>query len=159
MARYKQEQEETLMNIIIPNQTAHTYDIFDRYAQAQPEFEHTILSPAQEKKFKKEFTSSPWYKDFVKNYKEDPLANPDYDYRGAWLSGKEALDLSKTLSEHGDEAHGKSKTPEGKWLKNPKTHGTSWKEFFMNETGINPDEAGLSREDAAIQFESVMRRR
>tara|TARA_R100001082_G_scaffold80283_3_gene47453 strand:+ start:2094 stop:2528 length:435 start_codon:yes stop_codon:yes gene_type:complete len=144
------------MDIITPSQT---YDIFDRYAQTLPEFEHTILSPEQEKRFQKEFTTSPWYKDFVKSNKEDPLANPDYDYRGAWLGGKDILDINKTLSEHGHEAHGKSRTAEGKWLKNPRTHGTSWKEFFMNETGINPDEAGLSREEAAIQFESAIRRR
>ena len=131
---------------------AQTYDIFSQIADKQPKFAHTVLSPEEEQRFQKEFTTSPWYKDFVKSHKEDPLANPDYDYRGAWKGG--ALDLNTP------QAHGLSRDPSTKkWLKDPRTHGTSWKEFFMNETGINPDEAGLSREEAAIQFESAMRRR
>lgn len=133
---------------------AQTYDIFSQIADKQPKFAHTVLSPEEEQRFQKEFTTSPWYKDFVKSHKQDPLANPDYDYRGAWLGGKEVLDLATP------KAHGLSKDPNTrKWLKDPKTHDTAWKQFFMEETEINPDEAGLSRDEAAIQMESHIRMR
>ena len=132
---------------VIPS---HTYDIFDEIASKEPKFKHTVLSPKEEKKFQKEFTSSPWYKDFVMRNKEDPLNNPDYDYRGAWKGG--ALDINTP------QAHGLSRDPSTKkWLKDPRTHGTAWKEYYMEKTGVNPDEANLSRGDAAIQMESYLK--
>ena len=82
--------------------------------------------------------------------KEDPLNNPDYDYRGAWKGG--ALDINTP------QAHGLSRDPSTKkWLKDPRTHGTAWKEYYMEKTGVNPDEANLSRGDAAIQMESYLK--
>tara|TARA_R100001530_G_scaffold10707_1_gene10584 strand:- start:75 stop:500 length:426 start_codon:yes stop_codon:yes gene_type:complete len=132
---------------VIPS---HTYDIFDEIASKEPKFKHTILSPKEEKKFQKEFTSSPWYKDFVMRNKEDPLNNPDYDYRGAWKGG--ALDINTP------QTHGLSRDPSTKkWLKDPRTHDTAWKEYYMEKTGVNPDEANLSRGDAAIQMESYLK--
>jgi len=134
----------------------NTYDIFDKLAEKEPRFSHTVLSPGDEKRFQKEFTGSPWYKDFVMRNKEDPLKNPDYDYRGAWLGGKDVLDLNKP------EAHGLSRDPKTKkWLKDPRAHGTSWKEFLLDKSlgTINPDagDGKMTREEGAILLESFLK--
>jgi hypothetical protein len=65
------------------------------------------------------------------------LDNADYDYRGAWKSG-----VTEVISPYDNRPHWPSATPEGRMLKNP-THPTAWKEFFMRQYNVDPDELGL----------------
>ena len=131
-------------------QSTEAPDLFDRLGTAlqqsnsKSRFELTKLAPDLEERFIKEFTNSPWYRDFIKRTggeKPNIGPNSDYDYRGAWVSG------SLDLNEPG--AHGYSKSKQGKWLKNPQTHGTSWKQWYQEITGDSPDEFNITREQAA----------
>lgn len=67
----------------------------------------------------------------------------DYDYRAAWKKG-----ITEVVSPHDGRPHWPSKADDGSWLKSP-THPTSWKEFFMQETGKDPDELKLDTIDKA----------
>ena len=46
------------------------------------------LDPDEETKFQKWIKSTEWYKEFRKEYKEEPnLNDSEYDYRAAWKAG------------------------------------------------------------------------
>ena len=145
-------------------QSTKAPDLFDRLGTAlqqsksESKFKITKLAPDLEKIFIKDFTNSPWYRDFIKRSggeKPDIGPNSDYEYRCAWLDDlinpvsqdkpNRTLDLTAT----GPNAHGYSKDSRGKWLKNPQTHNTSWKQWYSEITGSDPDEYNVSREDAA----------
>ena len=65
------------------------------------------------------------------------LSNPDYDYRGAYLSG-----IKEVIDPRDKKPHWPSSTPDGKMLKDP-SHPTAWKEFFMRQYRVDPDSIGL----------------
>ena len=70
----------------------------------------------------------------------------DYDYRAAWKKG-----ITEVISPHDGRPHWPSKAEDGTWLKSP-THSTSWMEFFMQETGKDPESLGLKTEEQARQW-------
>lgn len=78
------------------------------------------------------------------------LSNPDYDYRGAFLSG-----VKEVIDPRDNKPHWPSSTPEGKMLKDP-THPTAWKEFFMRQYGIDPDEMGFDTLGKAKEWQSLV---
>lgn len=154
-------------------------DLFDRLGTAlqqsnsRSKFELTKLSPELESKFIKEFTSSPWFRDFIKKtggHIPDISSTSDYDYRGAWLDdtlypvgsvdakgekkSHKILDLDAT----GPKAHGYSKDfANRKWLKNPQTHDTSWMQWYSEIMRKNPEKTNLTREKAAQIIEGKMK--
>ena len=110
------------------------------------------LSPDEESQFQNWIKSTGWYKEFRKEYKEDPnLDDSEYDYRAAWKAGiqpqRDPYDKNRY--------HWPSSLPSGEMLKSP-THPTAWKEHFMRQTGQNPDAIGLrSLEDADAYLKSI----
>lgn len=130
---------------------------FDQFQSSQ-DWKPTELPPEEEEKFRKWITSTAWFaevkEEIAKDYgikpselkDEDALKEVlggDYDYRGAWKSG-----ATKMTRDAGDgKLHWPSEA-DGKMLKSPK-HPTAWKEFFMKETGENPDDIGLDTLDKA----------
>lgn len=88
-----------------------------------------------------------WFKEFVNQYGEQPdLNTKDYDYRAAWKAGvspeRDPYDKNRF--------HWPSSLPGGKMLKST-DHPTAWKEYFMRDTGMNPDALGIKTpEDANI---------
>ena len=74
------------------------------------------------------------------------LKNSDYDYRGAYKAG-----MQESISKTDNRPHFFSSTPEGKMLKDP-THPTAWKEFFMRQYKVDPDEIGLDTIDKAMNW-------
>lgn len=83
-----------------------------------------------------------WFKEFVKEYGEEPdLNTSDYDYRKAWLMGitpeRDPYDKNRY--------HWASSTSTGEMLKSA-DHPTAWKEYFMRDYGFNPDELGVTRQ-------------
>ena len=74
------------------------------------------------------------------------LQGSDYNYREAWKAG-----IKETISPHDKKPHWPSSTPEGKMLKSP-THPTAWKEFFMRQYNIDPDELGLDTIEKATNW-------
>lgn len=108
----------------------------------------TTLSPIEEKKFQEWMNTNPrvlqWKKEFVDEYGEQPrIDNADYDYRKAWKNG-----IVPTRDEYdNNKLHWSSSTTSGELLKS-KEHKTLWKEFFMRETGKNPDALGIKKEEA-----------
>jgi hypothetical protein len=67
----------------------------------------------------------------------------DYDYRGAYKKGVE-----EEINENDGKPHMSSRAKDGTMLKSPK-HQTAWKEFFMQQHKVDPDELGLETiEDA-----------
>ena len=90
----------------------------------------TVLPPKEEDAFRKWFVQTPFYREFQKARGQAPDMNdPDYDYRGLWKSyGDDAFARSSDGTYHGwSRARGS-----GKWLKNPATHPTAWKEVAMS---------------------------
>ena len=110
------------------------------------------LEPKEESAFQNWIRSTGWYKEFVKEYKEEPnLDDSDYDYRAAWKAGiqpeRDPYDKNRF--------HWPSSLPSGEMLKSS-THPTAWKEQFMRESGQNPDALGLkSPEDANAYLRST----
>jgi Arc/MetJ-type ribon-helix-helix transcriptional regulator len=101
----------------------------------------------EEQEFQKGIRGTAWFKEYVKEYREEPdLNTKDYDYRSAWKSGirpeRDPFDKNKY--------HWASSNPEtGEMLKS-KEHPTAWKEEYMKRTGKNPDEAGITKEQAGM---------
>jgi len=114
--------------------------------------EMTKLSPAEEQKFQEWIRETEWYKEFVRDYGEEPdLNTKDYDYRKAWKAGivpqRDPYDNNRF--------HWDSTTPTGEMLKS-EDHPTAWKQYFLEETGKNPDEIGIKSKE---QAEKVLKKR
>lgn len=95
-----------------------------------------------EKQFQKEIRQTEWFKEYVSEYGEEPdLNTKDYDYRKAWSEGirpqRDAYDKNRY--------HWASSLDDGSMLKS-EDHPTAWKEYYMRETGKNPDEVGVTKE-------------
>lgn len=117
----------------------------------------TVLSPArvnpllekqaaaiQERNFLNGIKATPWFREFVQQYGEEPdlSRNADYDYRKAWAAGirpvRDPYDNNRF--------HWPSSLPNGQMLK-ADNHPTAWKELYMRATGINPDAVGATQTD------------
>ena len=85
---------------------------------------------------------TPWYKEFVEDYGEEPeWFDGDYDYIKAWKSGAKPDQRNEADGKY----HWPSTTPDGEMLKS-KDHPTYWMEEFMERTGIDP--SGMTQEEA-----------
>lgn len=101
-----------------------------------------------DKQILQQIRRTPWHKEFVEQYGEAPdLSTTDYDYLAAWRAGirpqRDPFDQNRY--------HWSSSTPDGKMLKS-EGHKTAWKEYFMRETGKNPDALGIATEDDAVRL-------
>ena len=96
-----------------------------------------------------EIRQTPWFKEFVAQYGEEPdlSENADYDYITAWGAGirpeRDPYDQNRY--------HWSSRTDEGVMLKKP-GHSTLWKTHFMDQTGQNPDAIGRKTEQEAQEW-------
>lgn len=108
--------------------------------------EQAMASPEEmeRQRIQGEIRQTPWFKEFVTQYGEEPDLSPnaDYDYITAWKAGvrpeRDPYDQGRF--------HWASKTPSGEWLK-AEGHPTRWKETFMEQSGgVNPDALGLKSE-------------
>jgi len=102
----------------------------------------------EEKKFQAWIRSTPWFQEFKDEHKEEPDLNTrDYDYRAAYRAGikpeRDPYDNNRF--------HWPSSLPDGKMLKAP-DHPSAWKEYFMRETGQNPDALGLRNQKQANEW-------
>jgi hypothetical protein len=130
-------------------------DWFKQYTQfkAQP-WSPTTLKPREEAAFQKWLQSTQLFNSIKSEIAAENgvpvdkldnnrvlkmvLSNPDYDYRGAFKAG-----ITETISPYDNKPHWPSSTPQGQMLKDP-NHPTAWKEFFMRQYRVDPDELGLS---------------
>jgi hypothetical protein len=119
------------------------------------EFSYTRLSSKEESDFQDFINNDPdvvkWRDEFKEEWGEEPqIDGADYDYRGAWKAGIKPKptyepETKKTLH------HWDSIGVGGKDLKS-ESHSTRWKSDYMKATGINPDEAGITKEQAAKEL-------
>lgn len=107
-----------------------------------------------EQDFQAEIKKTGWFKEYVKEYGEEPNLNTsDYDYRAAWKAGVRPVRDPNDKNRY----HWSSSNPEtGEMLKS-KDHPTAWKEDYMRATGKNPDEVGVTREQYREQMKPKMR--
>ena len=104
----------------------------------------TTMPADQELQFQNDIKATPWYKEFVAKYNEEPNFNdPNYDYRGAWRAGMLPSERNSTDKMY----HWSDRTSDGQWLKSPH-HPTAWANPFMEKYGVNPDD--LSPEDPRV---------
>jgi len=96
-----------------------------------------------ESDFQSGIRDTPWFKEFVRQYGEEPdlrpmsenaEVGPNYDYRKAWESGIRP----ESDPYDNNRQHWPSSLPDGEMLKSD-THPTAWKEHFMRQYGVNPD--------------------
>ena len=101
-------------------------------------------SQFNEDEFQQGIRATDWYAAFQQRYGEAPdLDTKDYDYRKAWAAG-----LRPTPSQHDDGfPHWPSSLSSGEMLKS-EDHPTAWKEHFMRQYGIDPDELKPGRKPA-----------
>ena len=110
----------------------------------------------EEQQFQQWIRSTPWFAEFVNQYNEEPdLNTKDYDYRSAWKAGikpeRDPYDQNRY--------HWPSSLPDGKMLKD-ENHPTAWKEYFMRDTGQNPDALGIrTPQDAQVYLGTLQKRR
>ena len=135
-------------------------DWYDEYQKSLgAEWQPTQLTPDEEQQFRSWLSSSPWYKEVAEDvsFSGQPLANydllldltgpqADYDYRGAWKKG-----VQPALYEHDNRHHWPSSTPDGAMLKSPH-HPTAWMEYFMRETGTDPNDLSLRNPEEARDY-------
>ena len=105
-------------------------------------------APDEESAFQNWIRGTDWFKEFKAQYNEDPdLNTKDYDYRAAWKAGvqpeRDPYDNNRF--------HWPSSLPSGKMLKSAE-HPTAWKEYFMRDTGVNPDALNLKTAEDAANF-------
>jgi len=113
--------------------------------------EQAMASPEdmERQRIQGEIRQTPWFKEFVRQYGEEPDLSPnaDYDYITAWKAGvrpeRDPYDQNRY--------HWSSKTDEGVMLKKP-GHSTLWKTHFMDQTGQNPDAIGVKTEQQAQEW-------
>jgi hypothetical protein len=100
-----------------------------------------LMAQAQESRFLRGITKTPWFSEFARQYGERPdlSRNADYDYRKAWAAGVRPEPDPYDDNRH----HWPSSLPSGEMLKSP-THSTLWKEQYMRATGQNPDAVGAT---------------
>jgi len=115
-----------------------------RYAKGEPN---------DESAFQNWIRGTDWFKEFKSEYNEEPdLDTKDYDYRAAWKAG---LQPERDPYDN-NRFHWPSSLPSGEMLKSAE-HPTAWKEYFMRDTGVNPDALGLKTpEDATIYLKQRM---
>ena len=104
--------------------------------------------PNDESEFQNWIRSTDWFKEFKAEYNEEPdLDTEDYDYRAAWKAGilpeRDPYDQNRF--------HWPSSLPTGEMLKSAE-HPTAWKEYFMRDTGVNPDSLGLKTPEDANNY-------
>lgn len=139
---------------------ADWYTQYQEFKNNNTGWRPTRLSEKEEAEFQRFLTGSRWFKQIKQRIKDEEginvddtilfseLAGPgaDYDYRGAWKSGLSASDY-----QYDEAMHWPSSTEDGRILKAP-SHETAWMEFFMRETGIDPNELGLSNAEEAKAY-------
>lgn len=104
----------------------------------------------EEKDFQEGIRKTGWFKEFKKQYGEEPdLNTKDYDYRKAWAAGIRPVRDPYDNNRY----HWSSSLDDGTMLKS-KDHPTAWKEYYMRMTGKNPDEVGATKQD----YESMIKR-
>jgi hypothetical protein len=109
------------------------------------------------KKVLSEIKKTDWFREFYADFGEEPDFGPNsnYDYVTAWLSGVRP----DTRSSEDGRLHWSSMTPEGVMLKK-EGHPTLWKTYFMENTGLDPDEIGLrNQKDAEMYLKLFQPRR
>ena len=140
----------------------------DEYkAHSEKPWEATALNSGDEKKFREWISKTEWFDEIKAQVaKENSMdkneinnnrlvdmitSNSDYDYRGAW---KDKVEISRDKHDKGRH-HWPSSTKGGKMLKSPK-HPTAWKEFFMREHKINPDDIGIKTIEQALEWQKTL---
>ena len=142
-------------------------DWYDTYqAHASSDWGPTQLNPEDEQKFRSWIAGTKWFADVADDVAasgeqlsnadllEDIIGpNADYDYRGAWKAG-----ISPQAYEYDTRQHWPSATEDGQMLKSPQ-HPTAWMEYFMRETGEDPNSLGLRNPDEAREYTRSARRK
>lgn len=100
--------------------------------------------------YEAEILATDWAKGYQKKYGEKPDVSDasNYDYETAWRLG-----VRPKMTKHDDIPHWSSRASDGTMLKKP-GHPTAWKEEYMQATGKDPDDVGVTEE----QFKAKPRR-
>lgn len=132
------------------NALANQVGAYTGYPMLAAQVGRTRKAKAQddEAAFQSWIRNTGWFGEFVKEYGEEPdLNTKDYDYRAAWKAGvqpeRDPYDNNRF--------HWPSSLPGGKMLKSAE-HPTAWKEYFMRDTGVNPDSLNLKTPEDAAKF-------
>ena len=121
-------------------------------------FQLTSLNPGEERSFQQFWKTDPsvlrWKQELRATYGEEPSPdNSDYDYRGAWQAGIKPRP-TKNPDTGKMEYHWGSMGVQGKELKSP-SHPTRWKSDYMELTGKNPDEYGVSEQEGKDEIKRL----
>ena len=126
----------------------------------------TTLKPEQEVEFRKWLSNTDLFKSIKEDIAQEQdmpvsklndervlemiLESPDYDYRGAFLDN-----MQSEVNPYDNKPHFMSADKSGRMLKAP-THETAWKEFFMRQFKLDPDEIGLDNLEKAQKWTANM---
>ena len=128
---------------------------------ATSKWKTTKLSESDEKEFRSWFKDTKLFNSIKEDIAKDeglPVSaldnkkvlemivnSKDYDYRGAWKAG-----IEEQVSPYDNKVHWPSAKGD-KFFKAP-NHPTTWKEFFMRQYKVDPDELNLQNINQAIEW-------
>ena len=100
-----------------------------------------------------EIRQTPWFKEFVTQYGEEPdlSAKADYDYITAWKMGVRPKRYEQDENKYHWDSYAENALGQKILLKKP-DHPTLWKTHFMDQTGQNPDALGIKTERQAQEW-------
>lgn len=134
---------------------------------ANVQYQKTELTPEELNKYKTKLLDNgtdygKWFQQIEKTsgfqgpreyLAQEILMGGDYDTAGAMKAGVKPAPYKHDKLESGEEAyHWPSKTPDGRWLKDPRAHESAWMEIFMEATGRDPHELGIKDKGEAEQY-------
>lgn len=140
--------------------------IIDTLLKSAP-YEKTELTPEELKKYKGQLLDKgtaygKWFSQIERlpNFQgpreylaQEILLGGDYDIAGAMKAGVAPTPYRHDIFEDGEQAyHWPSKTSDGKWLKDPRSHASAWMEVFQEVTGKDPNEMGIKDKYDAEQY-------
>jgi len=142
------EESKDYMSALAISNSIKEITGFNKGGLASPREIADDKTPNDEAAFQNWIRNTGWFDEFVKEYGEEPdLNTKDYDYRAAWKAGvqpeRDPYDNNRF--------HWPSSLPGGKMLKSAE-HPTAWKEYFMRDTGVNPDSLNLKTPEDAAKF-------
>lgn len=124
------------------------------------------LSANDEQRFREDMKRTKWFRQIAddvamsgEEISDDDIleelvgANADYDYRRAWANGAAPSDYAYDE----ERQHWPSSLPDGTMLKSPQ-HPTSWMEYYMRETGVDPVSQGLRTPEEAREYSRQQQR-
>jgi len=124
-----------------------------KYLGNKADLRQLMTVDSDRQRIESEIRQTPWFKEFVAQYGEEPDLSPnaDYDYITAWKMGVRPKRYEQDENKYHRDSYAENALGQKILLKKP-DHPTLWKTHFMDQTGQNPDALGIKTERQAQEW-------